>query len=255
MTAEVVQSIAKSGLRVFNREDLTRITEPMGLSKTYMLRMLSLMTQNGSFISYGKGLYSLPTELLSGGPIHTFEIALKLAKKGSISHRSAFSYHELSDQIFSTVYITVPKEAGANLSGVKEYVLRGDKYNLIRVSPQNYWGNKQAFLGEAKISVTDLEKTLIDGLANPAYCGGFREVLFAFEKGLEKASPQLLLEYAQKTSLVTCKRLGFVLDKMRKHLDVQKKIEELSMPYYQKLDQTGLRKGKINKRWHLIENI
>lgn len=217
--------------------------------------MLSLMTHQGSLVSLGNGMYSLPTELLSGGPLHSFEIALKLAKKGAISHRSAFSYYGLSDQMLSRVYVTVPREKGANLSTTREYTLKGVRYSFIRVLPENYWGIKPAFLGESRILITDLEKTLIDGLLRPEYCGGFREVIYTFEKGISKALPETLLSYAKKTSLVTCKRLGWVLDQIGKHAVIQEHLVALSMPYYQKLDPAGSRRGKYNHRWNLMENI
>ena len=200
-------------------------------------------------------MYSLPPELLSGGPLHTFEIAIKLAKKGSISHRSAISYYDLTDQVLSRVYVTVPREKGANLSTTKEYILKGVRYNLIRVSPQNYWGIKPIFLGEARVSITNLEKTLIDVLSKPEYCGGFREVIHAFEKGISQAVPEVLFSYARKTSLVTCKRLGWVLDQISQYPDIQGQIMALPMAYYQKLDPSGNRKGKQNQRWNLMENL
>jgi predicted transcriptional regulator of viral defense system len=180
---------------------------------------------------------------------------MKLAKKGAISHRSAMVYYELTDQVFSKVYITVPREKGANLSVIKEYDLKGTRYQLIRVAPQHYWGVKAVFLGEARIWITDLEKTLIDGLTRPDLCGGFREVIFAFEKGATGLSPPLILEYAKRISLVTCKRLGWMLEQLGVHKEIQEQLRVLPMPYTQRLDASGTRKGKVIQRWNLLENI
>lgn len=255
MTAEIIGLIARSGLRVFDRGDLTKITDSVGLSPKYIPRLMSLMAQQGSIVSIGKGLYSLPIELLAGGPIHTFEIALKISGKGSISHRSAMVHHKLSDQMLSRVYITVPQEKGANKSSTKEYTLKGVRYNLIRVSPQHYWGVKWGFVGEARFSITDLEKTLIDGITNPEHCGGFREVLFAFERGIDDISAGRLFDYAKKTSIVTCKRLGWILEQMGEYPEIQEQCVYMPMNYYQRLDSSGDRKGRLNKRWNIMENF
>ena len=217
--------------------------------------MTSLMIRNGDLVSLSKGLYALPVELLAGGPLHSFEIAMKLAKKGAISHRSALSYYELTDQVFSKIYVTVPKEKGANLSKITDYDIKGTRYHLLRVLPQNYWGVKAVFMKEARIWITDLERTLIDGLSRPDLCGGFREVIFAYERSVSRISPSLILEYAQRTSLVVCKRLGWVFKQLGTYKDLQEQLMALPMPYYQRLDAAGERQGKVIKHWNLLENI
>lgn len=255
MAGDLVRAIAQTGLRVFDRHELMEIATRVDLKKTYVPRMMNLMVHNGEILFLGNGLYSLPPELLAGGPLHSFEIAMKLAKKGAISHRSAMAHYELTDQVFSKVYITVPKEKGANLSRTKEYELKGTRYNLIRIEPQHYWGIKPIFLGEARVWITDLEKTLIDGLSRPELCGGFREVLFAFEKGITQISPNLILEYGKRTSLVACKRLGWVLEQLDVHQEIREQLIALPMPYCQRLDAAGKRTGKVIHPWNLLENI
>jgi len=255
MSAELLRSLAQAGLRVFDKEDLIKAAIKLDLKESYVPRMTSLMVKKGDFISLYKGIYALPTELLAGGPLHSFEIAMKLAKKGAISHRSAMAYYELTDQVFSKVYVTVPKEKGANLSTIKEYEIKGTRYQLIRVASQNYWGIKPIFLGEARVWITDLEKTLIDGLSSPDLCGGFREVIFAYERGVSKISPTLILEYAQKTSLAVCKRLGWILEQLGAHEDIQEQLRALPMHYCQRLDASGKRQGKVISKWNLLENI
>ena len=255
MRVEFIQDIAKTGLRIFDKKDLVPIFEALGLSSNYIKRMVREMTAKEQLASLGKGLYSLPTELIPGGPLHPYEIALKISKVGAISHRSAMAYHDLTDQAMSRIYVTVPRKQGANLSRTKEYQLNNARYFIIRVTPENYWGTLKIFIGEARIEITDLEKTLIDGLQHPAYCGGFRDVLFAYERGINKISQELMLEYAKRTSLVVCKRLGWVCEQLGEFTELQDQLETLKMPYYQRLDPTGDRQGKYNKRWNLVENI
>jgi len=255
MSAELLRSIAQAGLRVFDKNELTKVAILLGIKESYIPQMTSLLVRNGDLVSLAKGLYALPVEFLAGGPLHSFEIAMKLAKKGAISHRSALSYYELTDQVFSKVYVTVPKEKGANLSKIKDYEIQGTRYHLLRVSPQNYWGIKAVFIREARIWITDLEKTLIDGLSRPDLCGGFREVIFAYERSIEQFSSHLIVDYAHKTSLVVCKRLGWIFEQLGVHKDMQLELMALPMPYYQRLDAAGERRGKVIQRWNLLENI
>ncbi len=255
MSLEVVKVIAQKGLRVFSREDLIEIGSSLGFKPSYIKKLNTILVEQKSIEYLGKGLYSLPEELLSGGPIHSFEIAIKIAKKGAISHRSALFYYQLTDQIFSTVYVTVPRIKGANVHGSTELKLRGVTYRLIRIVPHMYWGVKQVFLEEARIEITDLERTLIDGLARPELCGGFREVLYAFELAISGIRPGVILDYAKRTSLVVCKRLGWIFDELGAYPEIQEQLEVIPMSYRQKLDATGRWRGKICKRWNIQENI
>jgi predicted transcriptional regulator of viral defense system len=50
-----------------------------------------------------------------------------------------------------------------------------------RVRPERYFGVERVWVGEARVTVTDPERTLLDALAMPQYCGDFAEVLHAFE--------------------------------------------------------------------------
>lgn len=255
MARDLIRAISQEGLRVFNTQNLKKVAISIGLKGSYVHRMTALMVRNGDIISLGNGLYTLPVELLAGGPLHSFEIAMKLAKKGAISHRSAMVYHELTDQMVSKMYVTVPREEGANLSSLKYYQIQGIEYELIRIAPEHYWGIKTVFLGEARVWITDLERTLIDGLVRPDLCGGFREVMFAFEKGTSRISPDAIFNYARRTSLAVCKRLGWVLERVNLYPELQKEIEDFPMSYYQRLDAAGARKGKVISRWNLLENI
>ena len=255
MSVDILRALAQRGLRVFDYSELAEMAQTLGLKKSYIPALAALMIKNGELVSLYKGIYALPLEFLAGGPLHSFEIAMKIAKKGAISHRSALSYYELTDQVISKIYVTVPKERGANLSTKKLYEINGVNYELIRIAPQHYWGVKTIFIGEARIRITDLERTLIDGLSRPEACGGFREVLFAYEKGISKISPTTILSYAEKTSLAVCKRLGLIFETLDVYQDIQKQIKSMPMPYTQRLDAAGPRRGKVIKHWNLLENI
>ena len=162
MSLKLVRAITQEGIRVFSKKDAYHIGKSIGLKDSTVSKMLDTMVKKGDIEYLGYSLYSFPIEILAGEPLHSFEVAMKIAKKGAISHRSALSYYELTDQIFSTVYVTVPREKGANLSSKKHYKMRGGTYILIRISPKAYWGIKGIFISGEKIWITDLDRTLID---------------------------------------------------------------------------------------------
>lgn len=54
-------------------------------------------------------------------------------------------------------------------------------YQPVRVKPERFFGTEKVWIGEARVTITDPERTLLDGLTMPQYCRDFAEVLHAFE--------------------------------------------------------------------------
>lgn len=199
-----------------------------------------------------KGHYVVVDNILSGSPLHKFEIAEHLAKGGVVCCWSAMSYHELTDHVLSRVYVYTPQEKGKTRS-LYRYKIEGYDFILIQTHLDHLWGVERKRIGEFKIRITDLERTLMDGLTHTHYCGGFREVLSAFEIAAGRMDIKKLIAYSRKTSLVAQKRLGWILEKLS--LETPELIEIPEKRYYDKLDPAGPRRGKYNKKWMVIENF
>jgi hypothetical protein len=69
------------------------------------------------------------------------------------------------------------------------------------------------WIGETRVTITDPERTLLDGLNMPRYRGDFAEVLHAFEARGTDLELQRIIEYALKLDAATAKRLGWVLER------------------------------------------
>jgi predicted transcriptional regulator of viral defense system len=96
--------------------------------------------------------------------------------------------------------------------------------------------------------VTDLERTLLDGLEKPRYCMGIREVLSAFELARNRINIDKICNYAiSHGSIALQKRLGFVLEKLDLDPAVIDKLKAIPVRVYQKLDILGGRAGKYHK--------
>ena len=251
----LVRIFAQQGMRVFSLEDALEALKEQNISDSYSKKILHVMGKKGDLEPLGKGLYALPAEFLAGGPLHSFEIAMKLVKKGAISHRSALFFHNFTDQMMHSVYITVPRCEGANLSIRNQYKIQNTNFYIRRVAAENFFGIKRFFIGEASVWITDIEKTLLDGLAAPKLCGGFREVMHAFSEAIDKIDANTLWGYAQKMPTVISKRAGWIFEKMDCFPELQAQLESIPTKTIQKLNQTGLRRGITHKRWMVMENF
>lgn len=253
MILEFLNELTQAGYRIFSVKDAKKIAKHLGMkasSVSYVLRSLSSQKLIRPIF---KGNYVIEDNILTGSPLHKFEIALHLAKGGAIGCWSAMSYHELTDQVLSKVYVVAPYSEEKKRS-LYRYTISGHEYLLIQIQKKHFWGVETRFMGDVKIALTDLERTLIDGLIRPHYCGGFREVLNAFSLSKNRLDFDKIIKYGHRCSIAVQKRLGWVLE----HLSVKDVEKRLMIPetnYFDKLDLSGSRRGKQNKTWMILENI
>jgi predicted transcriptional regulator of viral defense system len=128
-------------------------------------------------------------------------------------------------------------------------------YRFVQVKPERFFGTEKVWIGEARVTITDLERTLLDGLTMPQYCGDFAEVLHAFEARGTDLDLQRIIGYALKLDAATAKRLGWVLERQGVDLSKLEGLAALPIKGYRKLDPTGPRKGPTNARWMIQENL
>jgi predicted transcriptional regulator of viral defense system len=128
-------------------------------------------------------------------------------------------------------------------------------YQFVQVNPERYFGTEKVWVDEARVTITDPERTLLDGLSMPQYCGDFAEVLHAFELRGDYLDLEKIIEYAFKLDTATAKRLGWVLQHQGVNPARLHPLADLPIKGYRKLDPTGPRKGPCNRHWMIQENL
>lgn len=128
-------------------------------------------------------------------------------------------------------------------------------YQFVQVKPGRFFGTQKVWIGEARVMVTDPERTLIDGLSRPQYCGDFAEVLHAFELRGRNLNLERMVDYALRWDATMAKRLGWVLENRGVELELLEPLIQVPIKGYRKLDPTGPRKGPCNRRWMIQENL
>ena len=117
-----------------------------------------------------------------------------------------------------------------------------------------YFGISQIWIENAKVNITDPERTLLDGLMMPQYCGGFQEVLFAFKMRGNELDLKKIIDYALQLPKAVAQRLGWVLDFLGFHEHQIDSLRKMALTA-KKLDASGPIGGPINHRWKIQENI
>ncbi len=182
--------------------------------------------------------------------LHEFLVAMELVVPAAIAYWSALNHHGMTEQIPRTVFVATdhpvrrpPKEA------------LGITFKVVSVSPQKFFGIITDWINEQLFSVTDKEKTIIDGLDLPKYVGGVGEIAKALAQSWEELNEEKLCEYAVKIgNTAVGKRLGFLMEALGLgNPDTLRRILSLGAGF-SPLDPTLPRKGKHSRRWGLLIN-
>ena len=250
----VIRELAEKGYRIFSVDDVRPITQSLGLKDSYIPQLLRRCVMDGSLYSLYRGVYCLNQSLTSGSPITEYEIANYIAKSSAIAFWSALSIHQLTDQVLRDILILAPKEESPH-SSQSIFHIHETKYHMFRVKRDYFFGIEKKFLTDQPIMVTDLERTLIDGLVRPELCGGFREVINAFDVGWDRVNVQKLMDYGRKFGVSVLKRIGWMCENLSLPNPHIESLKTLPCTSCYKLDVSRQAIGKIAKAWNLRENI
>lgn len=254
----LVQKLASEGFRIFSSGDVRKLAPKVGLSEGYVLQALHHLTRAGWLVRLRKGLYTLSSATPGVSPAHELEIGMALVTPAAISHFSAMHHHELTDQIPNHVFVTTttgqwtPRGDEQDKTG---YRVAHTIYKFVRVKPERFFGTEKVWIEEARVTFTNMSRTLIDGLMMPQHCGGIAEVLHGFQLAKDRLDLDQIIDYALQLDNATAKRLGWVLEHNGFSPSKLSTLRELEVTGYTKVDASGPRKGPYNRGWMIQENL
>ena len=182
--------------------------------------------------------------------LHEFVVAMELVSPAVIAYWSALNHHGMTEQLSRTVFVATDHPVRRQ----PEDVL-GVTYKIVSLKPDKFFGITKDWIDEIPFSVTDQEKTIIDGLDLPQYVGGVSEIakaLIGFWKLLDEKK---LRKYAANIgNSAVGKRLGFIMETLGLG-DVEALRTEIPRaPGFSSLDPTMPKHGKYNRKWGLLIN-
>jgi len=168
-----------------------------------------------------------------------------------VSHASAMDLHQMVTQPQLVVYATTPH-------AIRPRVVLGTEFRFVRCKPEHLFGLTDHWATKTeKVQVSDPERTIIDGLKQPEYCGGFTDVAKGFWMRRGTLDPGKLVDYALRLDVgAVIRRLGFLLETFE--VDAPRAIERLQenlTATYASLDPLLPDEGKFTARWRLRINI
>ena len=115
-----------------------------------------------------------------------------------------------------------------------------------------HWVDKQRF-----VMISDLERTIIDGLRHPANVGGITEVGKGMCMKRDALNVERLLEYAEHLGVgAVVRRLGYLLEFYElTNADTLEYLRSMLTNTYQRLDPVLPAGGQYFSRWRLQLNV
>lgn len=262
---ELIRVLASEGYRIFSVDTAREFSGRAVLKDGYLLEALFHLRRNGWITSIRRGLYAITSAVPGMVTAHEYEIAMAMVSPAAISHWSALNYHGLTEQapltvfVLTTTDVSIPRVRNNNDEHSRPGYPVGDTiYQFTQVKPDRYFGTQDVWIGDARVTITDPERTLLDGLAMPKRCGDFAEVLHAFGNHRNELRIERIFGYALRMDKSVAKRLGWVLEHLGMGDEspaIMEVLSKIPVTGYSALDPEGPRKGPRNRRWMIQENL
>lgn len=213
---------------------------------------LSRLEKKGKLDRIEKGKYvTIPFGAEKGRyTLNEFVIGASLLNNEtySVGYWNALNHYGLTEQIPNIVFLqTDQRKKKANIK------VFGVSYKIIRVNKDKIFGIEKLWIDKMPINITDKEKTIIDCLDKPQYCGGLIEVFKALNNIKdEEYSKDKLIKYALRiNNSGVIRRLGYICD----YVGITIEIPRPKTRNYLYLDPTMPKRGEPNAKWRLIVNL
>lgn len=249
---EVVARLAYEKVSIITKEQFDKY---FNFPKRVKEKTLFRLKKKGILTAIKRGVYFYsPLESgPAGSSINEFLIPSVFFPKGNyyIGYSTMYNYYGFTDQIFQTMYVL-------NTSLQREKTIGNMRFKMIKISARRMYGFEKIKIKDTEVIVSDKERTLVDMLYFSGPVGGLKIALDILKEQAKDRNIDLskLIKYAVGFPNVSSrKRIGFALEQT----GLSDKILE---PLLKSVKKTSLvtlypsksRKGKINRKWMVIEN-
>src|ERR1017187_10388571 len=252
-TAPLLNALYDRAQTTFTLADAVEIT---GLGSALASSLLYKAANRGLVSRLKRGVWVLvPPEMGSateyaGNP---YLVAQRLVGDAPnfISHASAMEIHRMVTQPQFLVFASSTKR-------VPSRTLNGTEFRFVLIKPDHFFGTTRYWVTKQEsVDISDLERTVIDGLRQPEYCGGVTEVAKGLWMRHQDMQSAKLVDYALRLGTgAVLRRLGYLLElyAIAPENDLARLRNALSETYAP-LDPMLPAEGTHLRRWRLQLNI
>ena len=252
-TALFVTSLHEDNKPVFHLEDVQRI---LAMKRDTARNFVRKLVDRAVAIRLKPGLYILiPSELgreraYMGNPL----IVAREINNGAeyyLSHGTAMEIHGMVAQPRLVFHVTI-------LTNRRPVTIMGAEFRFHASHKELFFGLMDHWVTkQERVRISDPERTIIDGLRMPEYCGGLTELAKGIWMKKEKLDGGRLVDYALRMDIgAVIRRLGYLMELF------QIGSPKMRDPLRERLTDTVVRldpllpaEGKFLHRWRLQLNV
>jgi predicted transcriptional regulator of viral defense system len=250
----------RQGINLLDADIATRLVD---VSREHAVNLLSSMARKGALYRIGRGRYVvIPPDVLYGRKSYVMDPHLiideLMAADGAgdayyVAYQSAAAVHGAAHQLPFALMVAVPQQR-------RPIALGQAQIDFVQLQRSKLFGFHRTTYGEARLNVSDREKTILDCLERFDLCGGVDEVARTISALVEEIAADRLLDYVERMdNQALTQRLGLILERLStlQTLDegliagIARLVGEHTYP----LDPHGPDAGEVEARWRVRENI
>lgn len=251
--ASLLMALYDSGRTTFTTAEAARLiglTIPLASSLLHKARKRGILTQlkRGLFVivppelgrsaEYAGNPYLIARYLVDGVPYF-------------LSHASAMELHRMVTQPQLVIFVSSTKR-------IPKQTLLGTQFRFVLLKPNGLFGTAKHWVTKQEsVEISDLERTVLDGLRHPDYCGGITDVAEGLWMRHADMSVAKLLDYAHRLGVGSVyRRLGYLLELFRIGTPAElQSLRDALTEAYVPLDPSLPREGSHVAKWRLQLNI
>ena len=186
--------------------------ELLGVDPTHAAHLLTRLVNRGWLTRHRKGVYEVAPIWASAGepydPNRFAAVGRWVREPYYVAFRSALEIRDLLDYpVRGRLWIAVPRSRHAPTT------LR-DRVTWVVLREELFaWGLERQWVGTGTVWVSDIERTLLDGLHLPRHIGGVSETAAALVRVWSDLDRDRLVGYVDRMGIDSVRRrLGFLLE-------------------------------------------
>lgn len=233
------------------KSDLFTIRDARGiLGIREIAPMLHRLRRKGRVVEVRKGRYLLVPAMagVEGGWSESIYRVVDVVVGGDyyVGFWSAMNYWGMTEQIPRVVHVVSSRRR-------RPFEFQGQRVRFVTLRPERVFGATAERLTRGTFRISDRERTLVDGLLEPRYCGGIAEVAKALWAARGDVNWRRVESYAHRIAVdAVLRRLGYLLRLLR--IDVR--IRRKTFSGFRWLDPSAPRETLgYSKEWGLILNV
>lgn len=233
---KLLLALAEKGVSVFTFEEAQEILQTTNSSVKHILMDLA---RKRRLQRIEKGKYLLIPEK-AGQELYWSEtpwvIVPYLIDEYYVGFWTAMNYWDMTEQIPYTIFVATTKRK-------RDLKFGNQKFEFITLSKKKFFGFIKQKSGKADFNVSSKEKTIVDGLMHPEYCGGIPEVTKAMWNVREELNWEAVLEMSKQVGLnIVSRRLGYLLNVLEIKQDIARELRKEPFKGFHFLDPNADRK-------------